>query len=424
MKTIAVQGVSKEFLFTRQRLESRNIRDLIHWRHQKPASAAPTFLALDEINFEAHAGEVIGILGRNGAGKSTLLKVLSRILRPTKGRIELNGRVGSLLEVGSGFHPELTGRENVFLNAAILGMTKREIYGKLDQIVDFAGITTHLDEPVKTYSSGMYLRLAFAVAAHIEPEILLIDEVLAVGDAEFQKKSMKRIEEIGTQRQTVLFVSHNMQAIMRLCSRALLLDRGKVVASGPVPDVVAAYLQIDGGHRGERHYPDGPYAPGSHVARLRGIRVRSCEGQTLSTVSIGEKFGIEMQFEVMSAGSTLYPTLSLYNEWGTEVFLSTDVTTEWHGRPRPAGWYTVTAWVPPNLLREGLLNVTAAIYSFQPYFIHFKESDVVSFQTVESSDGINARGNFIGYIGGVVRPLLDWTVHYEAIRTDSRAPRE
>src|SRR6266516_2469699 len=208
--------------------------------------ATSTIWALKDVSFEVRPGEVVGIIGRNGAGKSTLLKILSRITEPTTGKIELYGRVGSLLEVGTGFHAELSGRENIFLNGSILGMTRSEIEAKFDEIVAFAEIEKFIDTPVKRYSSGMYVRLAFAVAAHLEPEILLLDEVLSVGDAAFQKKCLGRMQDFGASGRTVVFVSHNMQAVARLCERTILLDDGRVVRDGPSPDIVSYCLQSGG----------------------------------------------------------------------------------------------------------------------------------------------------------------------------------
>ena len=333
MKSISVQKVSKEFTLSSGSTQKSQPRRL---------------LALDSVTFDAEPGDVIGIIGRNGAGKSTLLKILARILRPTRGRIELNGWVGSLLEVGSGFHPELTGRENIFLSAAILGMSRAEILKKLDAIIAFAGFEDHLDEPVKHYSSGMYMRLAFAVAAHLEPDILLIDEVLAVGDADFQRKCIERIEQVGRQGQTVLFVSHSIHSVLRLCSRAVLLDQGRVMASGPAREVAALYLQSGSGKTGEVCYRDQSRAPGDSVAKLRGVRVRARGGETLACVDITSEFGIETHFDVLAGGTVIFPSLVVNNEWGP-ICWSTDVETRWHGRPRPAGRYHVTTWFPEEL---------------------------------------------------------------------------
>lgn len=413
MRTVAVRGLTKEFRLGERRGDYRTLRQWFSRAPRQTVRPAARFLALDNVTFDASPGEVLGIIGRNGAGKSTLLKILSRILRPTAGHIELQGRVGSLLEVGAGFHGELTGRENIFLNAAILGMRHGEIVRKLDEIVDFAGVGPYLDQPVKNYSSGMYMRLAFSVAAHIEPEILLIDEVLAVGDAEFQKKCMQRIEQVGRHGQTVLFVSHNIQAVLRLCNRALLIEEGKLVEQGAVHEVAAAYLRVGGGNRGERRYPEGPYAPGDSVVRLRYVRVRSCGGETLSEVELNQEFGIEMEVQIETASMVLFPVLSVYNEWGTEVLWSTDVDTEWHGRPRPAGRFRMIAWVPANFLSAGPVTITAAVYSAPPRVEHFREPDVVSFQAIETYGNETARGKFTGYIGSATRPKLEWSVDYD-----------
>jgi lipopolysaccharide transport system ATP-binding protein len=423
MKTISVRGLSKEFLLGQRRRHYRMLHQFLVPRGTKPAERKNTrFLALNNINFDAEPGEVIGIVGRNGAGKSTLLKILARILRPTLGHVELRGRVGSLLEIGAGFHGELTGRENVFLNAAILGMGHHEILHKLDEIVDFAEISTHLDEPVKTYSSGMYLRLAFSVAAHLQPEILLVDEVLAVGDAQFQKKCIQRIEQVGKTGQTVLFVSHNIQAVLRLCGRALLIDQGILKLDGPVPEVAAAYLNAGGGNAGERTYPEGPYAPGDAVVRLRAVRVRSRDGQTLPTVELSQELGLEMEFQVEDSSVALFPVLAIRNEWGTEVLWATDADTEWHGRRRPPGRYRIIAWVPPNFLTAGSLTVTAAMHSFLPRTDHFREVDAVGFQAVDILGSGTARGDFTGYIGAATRPKLEWTVEFDRHHVEKTVP--
>jgi len=412
MKSISVRGVSKEFRLGDHKARYRTLRDLFS-RPKHVSRNAKRRLVLDDISFEAAPGEVIGLLGRNGAGKSTLLKILARIHRPTRGRVELRGRVGSLLEVGSGFHDELTGRENIFLNAAILGMSYREITRRLDEIVEFADIGSYLDEPVKHYSSGMRTRLAFSVAAHIEPEILLVDEVLAVGDAEFQKKCMRRIESVGEHGQTVLLVSHNMQAVLRLCSRALLLEGGRLVEEGPAHEVAASYLRIDTSDRGERRYETGARAPGDGIAQLLSVRVRSRGGETLAIAEVGQEIGIEMEFEVHTGSLVLFPVLSIYNHWGTEVLWSTDVGTEWHGRPRPAGWYRVTAWIPSNFLPAGMMKVGVALSSLAPRVEHFHEKDIVAFQVIENHGIENARGSFTDYIGAATLPKLEWSVDYE-----------
>jgi len=235
--------------------------------------------ALEDVSFEIDQGEIVGIIGRNGAGKTTLLRLLSRISEPTAGYADVRGRLRSLLEVGTGFHGELTGRENIYLNGAILGMRRTEVNRKFDEIVEFSGVEKFLDTPVKRYSSGMYVRLAFAVAAHLEPEILIVDEVLAVGDAAFQKRCLGKMETIGRSGRTVVFVSHSMPTVTRLCSRAILLDGGHVVADGPTESIVARYLQADLGTTARREWPEPGSRPGDDVARLRSVTVVGADGQ-------------------------------------------------------------------------------------------------------------------------------------------------
>jgi lipopolysaccharide transport system ATP-binding protein len=368
------------------------------------------FTALDDISLTAAPGDVLGIVGRNGAGKSTLLKILARILRPTRGRIELNGRVGSLLEVGTGFHPELTGRENIFLNAAILGMTRREIFRSFDAIVDFAGTVDFLDEPVKHYSSGMTMRLAFAVAAHVEPEILLMDEVLAVGDADFQRKCFERIEKVSRSGQTVLFVSHNIHAVLRLCNRAILLEHGRVAAEGTATEIAAHYLALTGGNVSERSWTEGEAAPGDATARLRRLRICSPSGEGLSALDIGQPFGIEMEFDLL-ASETVFPSLIINNEWGP-ICWTTDAASHAHGTPRPAGRHQAVAWFPANFLTAGRMTVSASLLSFSNVE-HFRELEAISFQALETLGG--SRGHFTAHIDGGIRPLLRWEEKHTAL---------
>ena len=300
---------------------------------------------------------MVGIIGRNGAGKSTLLKILSRITEPTSGRVRLRGRVSSLLEVGTGFHPELTGRENIYLNGAILGMTRAEIKRKFDEIVAFAEVERFLDTPVKRYSSGMYVRLAFAVAAHLEPEILVVDEVLAVGDAEFQKKCLDKMGDVGHAGRTVLFVSHNMQAITRLCSRCILLENGRVRMDGPSQRVASAYLSCETGTTAVREWPDLSKAPGDDVVRLCAVRVRNEAGELIDNIDIRCPLGIELEYEVLEAGYIFHPHFGLRNEDGVLLFIAQDVDPDWRRRKRPPGRYVSTGWIPGNLLAEGAFSV-------------------------------------------------------------------
>src|SRR5512138_3373878 len=260
-------------------------------------STATSYIwALDDVSFDVEEGRVLGIVGRNGAGKSTLLKVLSRVTEPTKGAVTVRGRVGSLLEVGTGFHPELTGRENIYMNGAILGMRRAEIERKFDEIVAFAEVEKFIDTPVKHYSSGMYLRLAFGVAAHLEPEILVIDEVLAVGDAAFQKKCLGKMGDVARAGRTVLFVSHNMGAIQQLCSRAILLNEGKIVVDDSTGAVVSKYLTMGVTQHGERLWPDIHEAPGDNLARLRGVRVLDRDKKICTSFDVRDPVAIEVEY--------------------------------------------------------------------------------------------------------------------------------
>ena len=365
--------------------------------------------ALKDVSFEVKQGEVVGIIGRNGAGKSTLLKILSRITEPTTGFANIYGRVGSLLEVGTGFHHELTGRENIYLNGAILGMTRLEINRKFDEIVAFSEVEKFIDTPVKHYSSGMYLRLAFAVAAHLEPEILLVDEVLAVGDASFQKKCLNRMQDVGQQGRTVLFVSHNMPAITRLCERVILLDEGKVLMDGPSHQVVSAYLNSGLGTMAAREWPDPIKAPASDAVRLCAVRVRTEDGRITETMDIRQPIGIEMEYEVLEPGYVLLPHYTLHNAEGVLVFITLDQDPAWRRRPRPPGRYVSTGWIPGNFLTEGLMVVGSAMRSLEPDAPHFFARDAVAFQVIDNFDYTDtARGDYAKQLRGVVRPLLKW----------------
>ncbi len=366
--------------------------------------------ALDDVSFKVDEGEVLGVIGRNGAGKSTLLKVLTRITTPTRGRVEIRGRVGSLLEVGTGFHPELTGRENIYLNGAILGMKRREIQQKLPDMVEFSGVGGFLDTPVKRYSSGMYVRLAFSVAAHLEPEILLVDEVLAVGDAEFQRRCLGRMEDFGANGRTVLFVSHNLQAVAQLCDRAILMENGRVALDGPSADVVAHYLQTSAGAGSSRTWDDLEDAPGDELVRLRSLRVVGPDGVTADYVDVREPVGIELTFRVLEDGHAVLPKIKLVAD-GRIAFNAMDVDPRWH-EPSPPGEYVATAWIPGNYLNEGLMSVDAAVCSIRSPKLHHHASvhEAVSFHVQDPAEGNSARGTFTGQWRGVVRPKLEWTI--------------
>jgi lipopolysaccharide transport system ATP-binding protein len=432
---VRLEGISKQYRIGAKQEKYKTLRDtvtealvspfrragrLLHGQTARAANLQQTIWAVKDISFEIRPGEVVGIIGRNGAGKSTLLKVLARITEPTTGFGELHGQVGSLLEVGTGFHPELTGRENIFLNGAILGMRRAEIKGKFDQIVAFAEVEKFIDTPVKQYSSGMYLRLAFAVAAHLEPEILLVDEVLAVGDASFQRKCLNKMQDVGQQGRTVLFVSHNMPAISRLCERTILLDDGRVLQDGPSPQVVGAYLNSGLGNTAAREWHDPAKAPGNDIVRLCAVRIRTEGGQISDAIDIRRPVGIELDYEVLKPGYTLLPHYSLHNQGGVYVFTALDQDSAWRRCPRPMGRYVSTGWIPGNFLAEGTMIIGAAMRTVEPDMLHFYERDVVAFQVIDCPNGDTARGDYAKPIPGVVRPLLKWTTQFSL---DGAEPR-
>lgn len=379
-----------------------------------------TIWALKDVSFEIKQGEVVGIIGRNGAGKSTLLKILSRITDPTIGRVRLDGRVGALLEVGTGFHPELTGRENIYLNGAILGMRRTEIVRKFDEIVDFAEIEKFIDTPAKFYSSGMYMRLAFAVAAHLEPEILVVDEVLAVGDAQFQKKCLGKMQSIAGEGRTVLFVSHNMDAVRRLCQRVMLFDKGQVVEDGPAQTIIADYLQ-SGALIEERTWVSVNQSPGDEVVRIKAVRVRNALGELQSEFKVYEKFSIEVDFWVLRP-EKLDAVFYFYNEAGTLIFLAGDFqSTIWHDRVRPAGIHRSICHIPEHLLNEGTLNVMLAVAT-HPHTLRVMINDVLTIRVIDDFILGGARGNYVRpWPGGIVRPLLEWSFEFQMDAEDSES---
>ena len=388
------------------------------FRKFKSDNGQQTIWALSDINLEIERGEFVGIIGHNGAGKSTLLKILSRVTKPTKGEVEMVGRFGSLLEVGTGFHPELTGRENIFLSGAILGMRRAEIERKFDEIVAFSELEKFIETSVKWYSSGMYVRLAFSVAAHLEPEILMMDEVLAVGDAAFQQKCLDKMHQIRQQGRTILFVSHDMAAITRLCKRVVLLEKGRITFDGEPREVVKRYLSSSLKTGALREWTNHLDAPGDEVVRLRRVRVRAEDGETVAVVEIQKPFGIEVTYDVLEEGHALVPVIEFYNEDGTELFSTHDTSADWRRKPRSRGTYTSTVWVPGNLLAEGsLLGHVSIMSHFPATVLHAHEPNAFAFQVVDSPSADSARGDYIGPMPGVVRPLLKWT-NEEIARAD------
>lgn len=362
------------------------------------------FWALNGINFEIQQGERLGIIGRNGAGKSTLLKVISRIMEPTKGRVTLRGRVSSLLEVGTGFHPELSGRENIYLNGAILGMSKTEISSKFDEIVAFAEVEKFLDTPVKHYSSGMYVRLAFAVASSLEPEVLIIDEVLAVGDAQFQKKCLGKLDDVGKSGRTVIFVSHSMPTVASLCSRVILLDSGKVVKDGSASEVIMHYYT--NGNSLPSNVDFSKNQVGDNQVRLLNGKIKNSKGEVALEANIDEPISVEMTFEILrSASYPFVPNFYFYTAEGTCAFVAVSNDEKIIEK----GKYTTNCHIPKNLLNEGTYFVALSVSSFRSGVnVHFFERDALSFVVVDSLNDSSTRSDWAGVMPGVVRPKLTW----------------
>jgi lipopolysaccharide transport system ATP-binding protein len=380
---------------------------LFRARKSPSPNGDPTHIwALQDVAFEVRRGEMVGIVGRNGAGKTTLLKILARVTKPTQGFVEVRGRMGSLLEVGTGFHPELTGRENVSLSGAILGMGKAEIQRKFDEIVAFAEVEKFIDTPLKHYSSGMQMRLAFAVAAHLEPEILLVDEVLAVGDQQFQKKCLGKMSDVAKGGRTILFVSHNMGAITRLCGHGIWLENGRVKSIGPVQDVAAAYIRTGSEANGERRWEESS-ATGNESVCLRAARILQSEGHVASVIDMREQFQIEIEYEIRNAVSHLRVCVRVAAADGTIVFTSSDDRNpRWDGCPRDPGKYVSRCSVPGNLLNEGRYTLTLSADT--PFVkIFFFEENAIALD-VERTSGGGTR--YPERWPGLVCPELKWDV--------------
>jgi lipopolysaccharide transport system ATP-binding protein len=407
--SLSLRGVSKDYRIPSGERPS-SLREAVGRRARSPLTRQryETFQALDDISFDVSPGEAVGIIGRNGAGKSTLLKILSRITPPTAGEALVRGRMGCLLEVGTGFHPELTGRENVYLSGTILGMSRKEIKQRFSAIVEFAGVERFLEVPVKRYSSGMYVRLAFAVAAHLEPEVLVIDEVLAVGDADFQARCLGRMNELASGGRTVLFVSHSMPAITRLCTRAIYLENGKLVVDGRPGEVIGRYMSSGGHGSMERSWARPEDAPGDDTVRLKSVSIRS-SGSGPDEVSIAKDLDVEVTWWVLDPSAAVTPALHFRNEENVLLFVTLgDPTpangTDAEGRPTARGVCTV----PGNLLTEGRIFLSAHLGTLAPAKDHVFEPDAVSCLVVDDAGSSGARRGFVKDLPGVVRPLLPW----------------
>ncbi len=412
---IKVNNLGKKYSIGSSVNAYRTLREIISERFaikkQEPQTSdmLPEFIwALKNMSFEVKKGEVLGIVGRNGAGKSTLLKVLSRVTEPTEGTVEIHGRVGSLLEVGTGFHPELTGRENIFLNGAILGMKRKEIVSRFDEIVSFSEVEKFIDTPVKRYSSGMYLRLAFAVAAHLEPEILVVDEVLAVGDAEFQRKCLGKMSDVAKQGQTVLFVSHNMSAILRLTQETLVIDEGSLLLRAPTAEAVDYYLSRGLTQEGQRIWHPEEFKQKSPFVPV-AIRVIDKNGHVVEPVRSTEQFFIELEYSVKKPIKGLRVGIYLTTSHGEYVFTSFDTDDpekfESHA-VRKAGVYRSRVKIPANMLNGGryVLGVNASSYRIKT---HFQDEQALAFNVDPSgAPGTQWPESRLGPI----RPALEWEI--------------
>ena len=379
MAEFAVKGVGLAKRYRLQRIESLYSQIARRLRGQE----RQWMWALDHLDFEIPQGIATGIIGRNGAGKSTLLKILSRITEPTEGYVDVRGRVGSLLEVGTGFHPELTGRENIYFNGAILGMRRPEVQRKFDDIVDFSGVSDHIDKPVKWYSSGMYVRLGFAVAAFLEPEILVVDEVLAVGDAEFQKRCIGRMGEVAHEGRTVLFVSHNMQAVRMLCEQAIMLESGRIVMHDDVQTVARYYLaSVDSSENGRRRWPDPSSQPGDDLCRVVEVRVVDDNGEAAGSFFNSRPINIEIEFDLASEEPSFSIAFDLLTADGVQVLgphhrdAPDDEVPEFH-----AGRNCFRCTIPPGLLNAGRYVVSLRISLHRIRWVAY-EDGVLSFDVI------------------------------------------
>ncbi len=408
---IRVENLSKQYKIALARYRHDTLRDQVmdslksvFRRNGSPHPGSESFWALRDVSFEVKRGEVVGIIGRNGAGKSTLLKILSRITEPTSGRAAIYGRVASLLEVGTGFDHELSGRENIYLSGAILGMRKAEIDRKFDEIVSFSEVEKFIDTPVKRYSSGMYTRLAFAVAAHLEAEILIVDEVLAVGDAGFQRKCLGKMDAITREGRTVLFVSHNMAAIARLCRWGVWLEHGRAQACAASEDIVAQYLASRFNEPGEVTFPDDPeHGPGSEYVRLLAVRIRNKDGQISSSLDIRLPFVIEIDYRIMRRVSNLRIGLSLTTNDGTVILSSVDMDGFAVELQREPGMYRSSCTILGDFLNHGQFYVSVGS-DLPGVRTHFFLDRVAAFR-IEQTSGYLPDGR-----SGLLHLRLPWNI--------------
>ena len=389
------------------------------------AAEEPHIWALKDIDFDIKEGESVGIIGRNGAGKSTLLKIISNVTAPTTGRVEINGKIGSLLEVGTGFHPELTGRQNVYLSGTIQGMERKRIAALFDAIVDFAEVETFIDTPVKHYSSGMYMRLAFAVSAFAETDILIVDEVLAVGDSQFQKKCIAKMQETTMQGRTLLFVTHQLALIANVCDRCILLSKGHKLAEGPAREIILDYmnnLEASDGADGQIVWNDPLTAPISLSVRLNRISIKS-QGKISSAVDINQDVQVETEFTVLKAGGPFYVRLHVSTAEGVLAFNTVNMQSanlnpdEWAGKIYTEGVYRTTCTIPANFMNDGNYSISIFILGNESNIREISKPNILSFTVRETGE---MRSEFMGVWPGVIRPKFAWQtqqIEGEATRT-------
>ena len=414
-KKFHVGSVKKEMNFQEKLARGisapfRRIGGLLRGNTTAAADLDEVYWALQDVSFTINKGEVVAIIGRNGAGKSTLLKVLSRITEPTSGRATIKGRIGSLLEVGTGFHPELSGRENVFLNGSILGMRRKEVEQKFDEIVEFSEIAKFIDTPTKHYSSGMRVRLAFSVAAHLEPEVMFVDEVLAVGDAGFRKKCLEKVRSIAQAGATVIVVSHNAQQVTSICERAIWLNSGRLVDDGPATEVVTKYLSESIGLTGERTWNDNEKS-GGDIAKVRSIRIRNVRGDIINSIDVRESFCVETEIEVLKPGHGLLLKYDLQTSDNAGAFSSTDTKNPtWNNKPWEPGVHVLRMWVPGNFMQVDTYPINAILWAWEPVrHIEWKQTDAVCVHILDELEGPTATGGMTtGVWTGPIRPIMNW----------------
>lgn len=416
MKAITVENLSKMYSVATAQDQGVSFREMLTGQMQSFFAKGPKqkpFYALKDISFEVEQGEVLGIIGRNGSGKSTLLKILSKITAPTSGRAIIRGRVASLLEVGTGFHAELTGRENIFMSGIILGMKRWEINKHFDEIVSFAGVEKFLDIPVKKYSSGMRLRLAFSVAAHLQPEILLVDEVLAVGDYEFEKKCLKVLEGISISGRSAFFVSHSMASIRRLCSKVLVLNQGEIQFIGPVEQGIAHYLSAAEQAKGVTLW-DENNLPGDDLVKIHEVKTTDSHAKTKQLFSYNEEIHVSVTYTVLKTQEQFSVMLWFHDDYGNLLFSSLDTTNqEWYKKVRAEGVYTSICMIPKYLLGVGKIHITIYIITTGKGW-RFSVPESLTFIVGDISENKHIVGDWSWeWPNTAVRPLIEWNVLYK-----------